>query len=62
MLELKALDNNGNGFLLREELLRGMVHAGHVISSDELDQIIAALDTTGSGSIGYKDLIRAKAL
>eukprot|EP00930_Biecheleria_cincta_P100171 TRINITY_DN91788_c0_g1_i1.p1 TRINITY_DN91788_c0_g1~~TRINITY_DN91788_c0_g1_i1.p1 ORF type:complete len:619 (+),score=83.86 TRINITY_DN91788_c0_g1_i1:45-1901(+) len=57
--KFKALDNNGDGFLLREELLRGMVHAGHVISGDELDRIIAALDTSGSGRIGYKDFIAA---
>jgi len=55
-----ALDSQGDGLLSPEELIEGMKHVGYVMSSSgELEQIMAALDASGSQRIGYKEFISA---
>lgn len=54
-----ALDTQGDGLLCPEALMDGMKHIGYKMSSDELDQVVAALDSTGCQRIGYKEFISA---
>jgi len=58
-----ALDAQGNGFLSREDLLRGLRHIGEAMSNQQLDEIIAALDGTDRSAdtkqIGYNQFVSA---
>jgi calcium-dependent protein kinase len=54
-----SLDTQGDGLLSPEELIEGMQRVGYGMSSDELDQIMDALDGTGRKRIGYKEFISA---
>merc|ERR1712060_544546 len=53
----------GEGFLSRLDLLCGMRHVRHDISGQELDEILASLDSTDRASdkkqIGYREFISA---
>merc|ERR1712187_552872 len=54
-----ALDTQGDGLLSPEELAQGMRYVGYDMSSNELQQVIASLDTSGRNRIGYKEFISA---
>ncbi|CAE7672850.1 CPK33 [Symbiodinium sp. CCMP2592] len=54
-----ALDTHGDGLLSPEELVEGMRHVGYEMSEKELEQVMAALDGSGSQRIGYKEFISA---
>jgi len=54
-----ALDTQGDGLLSPEELVEGMRHVGYAMSDTELDQVVAALDSSGTQRIGYKEFISA---
>jgi len=57
--QFMALDSMGDGLLSLEELAEGMQRAGCCMSSEELEQIVAALDVTGKRRIGYKEFVSA---
>ena len=50
-LELKnafsTFDKNADGFISKQELAEGMSNLGHIISNEELDDIIKAVDIDG---------------
>mmetsp|Transcript_118090 Transcript_118090/g.220762 ORF Transcript_118090/g.220762 Transcript_118090/m.220762 type:complete len:895 (+) Transcript_118090:119-2803(+) len=54
-----ALDTEGDGLLSVEELLKGMRHVGHVLPEPDVKKIVAALDPSGQGRIGYSEFISA---
>eukprot|EP00930_Biecheleria_cincta_P033592 TRINITY_DN2327_c0_g2_i1.p1 TRINITY_DN2327_c0_g2~~TRINITY_DN2327_c0_g2_i1.p1 ORF type:complete len:944 (-),score=170.29 TRINITY_DN2327_c0_g2_i1:258-2876(-) len=54
-----ALDTQGDGLLSPEELVEGMRNIGYEMTQNELGQIMAALDGSGSQRIGYKEFISA---
>lgn len=57
--KFNALDSKGDGMLSPEELIAGMRHIGYEMSEEELANIMAALDGSGSQQIGYKEFISA---
>ena len=40
----QQFDKNSDGFISKEELSEAMANFGHIISNEELDQIIKAVD------------------
>jgi len=54
-----ALDTERDGLLSPQELLDGMKQIGYDMTETDLNSVIAALDTSGSKRIGYKDFISA---
>lgn len=55
----KALDKNSNGRLCREELIEGYRVIMGDLAEDEVDRILKAVDTDGSGEIDYSEWIVA---
>ena len=57
MIELqkafKALDKNSDGKLSRDELVEGYRKLYGELAEDEVDKILARVDSNGSGEIDY---------
>jgi len=61
MKELKnafaSFDKNDDGFISKQELAEAMSNFGHIISNDELDDIIKAVDSDGNGLVDFKEFM-----
>jgi calcium-dependent protein kinase len=54
-----ALDATGDGVLSSDELLEGMRHVGLVLPEEELTRLVAALSSSGSDQIQYREFVSA---
>ena len=56
------MDTDGNGFLDREELQRvvegGQQQGRHLMSENEVEEVLAELDASGDGLIDYKEFMK----
>lgn len=50
-------DKNDDGFISKQELAEAMSKLGHIISNEELDEIIKAVDKDGNGLVDFKEFI-----
>lgn len=61
MNELKhafsQIDKNSDGYISKQELSEVMSQLGHIISNDELDDIIRAVDKDGNGLVDFKEFL-----
>ena len=53
-----TFDKNADGFISKQELAEGMSNLGHIISSEELDDIIKAVDIDGKCKTSLNFLTR----
>ena len=53
----REFDKDGDGVLNKKELKYLLLSLGEDLNDEELEEFIAQIDTTGSGSINYKDFI-----
>ncbi|UJR16517.1 hypothetical protein I4U23_003419 [Adineta vaga] len=54
----RVFDKNRNGFIKVAELKHVMTNLGEQFSSDEVDEILSEIDTTGNGIIRYEELVK----
>jgi len=47
-----TFDKNDDGFISKQELSEGMSSLGHIITENELDDIIKAVDSDGKCKLG----------
>ena len=50
-------DQNSDGFISKEELLNVMINFGHMISNEELDEMIKLADNDGNGLVDFKEFL-----
>lgn len=55
----KAMDENNDGVLSKQELRQGLINSGKMFSDDEIDEIFAKIDIDGSGTISYSEYMAA---
>lgn len=56
----KAIDENGDGKLSKQEILDGWEkHLGTPINEEEVDKMFAQIDTDGNGTIDYTEFVVA---
>lgn len=46
-IAFQQFDKNSDGYISKQELSEAMTNLGHIISNEELDQIIKAVDVDG---------------
>ncbi|EKX53490.1 hypothetical protein GUITHDRAFT_54801, partial [Guillardia theta CCMP2712] len=54
-----AFDMDGSGELEREEFEEALVHVGLEVPKEEVDEMMAVMDTDGSGTINFSEFQRA---
>ena len=50
----KMMDENGDGFLSKEEIKNGLIKCGEPMSNDTVDEILRAADKNNDGKISYE--------
>ena len=53
------IDKEGRGYLAADELRRFLTQVGEMLTAEEVDQLFAEADPSGSGQIRYEKLAAA---
>jgi len=54
-----VIDKEGRGYLAADELRRFLTQVGEMLTAEEVDQLFAEADPSGSGQIRYEKLAAA---
>ena len=50
----KMMDENGDGFLSKEEIKNGLIKCGEPITNETVDEFLRAADKNNDGKISYE--------
>jgi calcium-binding protein CML len=50
-------DTNSDGFISKQELAEAMSNLGHIITNEELNDIMKAVDKDGNGLVDFKEFM-----
>lgn len=55
-----AFDEDGSGFITKDELKLAMRQMGEKLSDKEIDEMIAAADTDKDGKVGFEGIVSVR--